>query len=227
MKELELKLLIDEAIAGEIWTRAQAANLTEVRPRARQVKSTYVDTPDHSLRDAGISLRLRRDGRQNLQTVKMKASLHGGLSNVTELETTLPTAQLDLGAIPDEQVRDRITDLVKGAAIKPACTTVVKRVEGEVAHSSGTRAKLAVDAAEITAGTHSATFHELELEHIDGSPAGLFDIAKQLLPEGGVTFSSLSKAERGYLLAETGQIEPEPQPRYAKVVKLSKSQTAE
>jgi triphosphatase len=70
VKELELKLLIDEAMAGEIWTRAQAANLTEVRPRARQVKSTYVDTPDHSLRDAGISLRLRRDGRRNLQTVK-------------------------------------------------------------------------------------------------------------------------------------------------------------
>lgn len=183
MKELELKLVIDEAAVDKIWKRAQAASLINNRPRARRIETTYVDTPDNSLRDAGISLRLRRDGRRHLQTVKCAASLHGGLSDVTELETELPRGQLNFEAIPDDEIRNQITSLVKGAAIKPACTTVVKRAEGEVSHHSGTKAMLAVDVAEITAGKHSAKFCELELEHIEGSPSGLFDIAKELLPE--------------------------------------------
>ena len=60
MQELELKLLIDGATGEDIWTRALAAGLASVRPRARQVTSTYVDTPDHALRRQAISLRLRQ-----------------------------------------------------------------------------------------------------------------------------------------------------------------------
>ncbi len=227
MKELELKLIIDETTASEVWKRALAAKLSKTRPKARRIKTTYVDTPDHRLRDACISLRLRRDGRRYLQTVKSKASLHGGLSDVVEMETTLPKDQLDLTSIPDKRLRNEIVSLVNGAALKAACTTLVKRAEAEVSHRHGTRAMLAVDVAEINAGKQSDTFYELELEHVDGSPAGLFDIAKELLPEGGATFSPLSKAERGFLLAKTGKVKPEPKPCKAEVVVLSKHQTKE
>ena len=227
MNELELKLLIDEATAHDIWKRALAANLASTHPQTRQVNSTYVDTPDHRLRSAGISLRLRRDGRRHLQTVKSAAPLHGGLSDVMEIENTLPAARLDLEAIPDEEMRDRITGIVNGAALKQVCTTTVRRTEGEVCLPRGTRAMLAVDAAKITAGNHVGRFHELELEHIAGSPADLFQFANALLPSGGVRFSAMSKADRGYLLAETGMIELDPRPRNAKPVKLTKSQTIE
>jgi triphosphatase len=225
VKELELKLLIDEATAGDIWKRALAAKLTNTLPRARQVSSTYVDTPDHRLRSAGISLRVRRDGRRHLQTVKSAASLHGGLSDVMEIENTLPGSRLDLEAIPDEAMRNKITGIVNGTALRPVCTTVVRRTEGEVCLPCGTRAMLAVDAAKITVGNHVGLFHELELEHLAGSPAGLFHLAKALLPSGGVRFSAMSKADRGLLLAEAGKVELEPRPRMAKPVKLSKGQT--
>ncbi len=227
MMELELKLLIDEATAAEIWKRAQAAGLCQSRPRARRIETTYVDTPDHCLRNAGLTLRLRRDGRQSLQTVKSASSIHGGLSNVVEVETVLPKGQLDLAAIPDKGLRDKIVGLVKGAALRPVSTTVVRRAEGRVSDSSGSTALLAVDVAEVFAGKHSGRFFELELEHVEGSPAGLFDIARQLLPEGGVTFSALSKAQRGNLLAETGKIAAEGKPRNAQVVDLSKGITSE
>jgi triphosphatase len=225
--ELELKLLIDETTASDVWARARKAKLADVCPRARPVKSTYFDTADHDLRDAGIALRLRRDGRRNLQTVKLAATLDGGLSNVQELESALPSAKLDLDAIPDDVIRNTIVRLINGAAIKPTCITDVKRGEGEVHHRSGTVARLAVDAVEVSSGQQSARFYELELEHVSGSPAGLFDMAKDLLPDGGFTFSDLSKAERGGLLAATGDIEPPIEPRYAQAVALVRSQTAE
>ncbi len=227
MQELELKLLIDNATAKEIWNRAVASGLASVIPRARRVDSTYVDTPDYSLRRNGISFRLRRDGKRLLQTVKAHASLHGGMSNVTEVETVAPGGRLDIAAIPEESLRDETVETVKGAALKPVCETLVKRTEGDVRSQTGTRALLAVDVAEIKADGQSGKFYELELEHLEGPPGGLFDIARTLLPDGGVKFSRKSKAERGYLLAETGNVEPEPCPRKANTVSVAKSQTAE
>ncbi len=227
MQEIELKLLIDRATGKNIWNRALAAGLANVRPRARQIKSTYVDTPDHALRQQAISLRLRRDGKRWLQTVKARASLHGGMSNVTEVETAAPGDRLDIAAVPDKKLRDQITKAVAGAVLKPVCETLVKRAEGEVRSAAGTRALLAVDVVEIKADKQSGKFCELELEHLEGPLDGLFDIARTLLPEGGVTFSTLSKADRGYLFAQTGSIEPELLPRVSRVVGIRKSQCVE
>ena len=61
----------------------------------------------------------------------------------------------------------------------------------------------------------SAELREAEIELLEGSPGGLFDIAHMLFPDGGLRFSRLSKAARGYLLAEQGQIEPPLAPRNA------------
>lgn len=226
MQELELKLLIDGTTGEDIWTRALAARLASVHPRARQITSTYVDTPDHALRRQAMSLRLRSDGQRWLQTVKVRASLHGGMSNVMELETTAPDGRLDISAIPDEKLRDQIKNIVQGASLKPVCETLVKRTEGEVRSATGTRALLAVDVADIKAGKQSRTLYELELEHLEGPLHGLFDIAKALLPDGGARFSTLSKADRGYLLAATGEIEPEVVPRKSRAVAIRKSQSA-
>ena len=226
MQELELKLLIDGATGEDIWNRALAAGLASVRPRARQVTSTYVDTPDHALRRQAISLRLRRDGQRWLQTAKVRESLHGGMSSVIEVETTAPGGRLDISAIRDERLRDRIKKAVQGAQLKPVCETLVNRAEGEVRSATGTRALLAVDVAEIKADKQSRTLYELELELLEGPLHGLFDIAKTLLPDGGVRFSTLSKADRGYLLAATGKIEPEIVPRKSRAVAIRKSQSA-
>ena len=84
---------------------------------------------------------------------------------------------------------------------------------------------MAVDLAEVKAGGKSGKFCELELEHLEGPLGGLFDIARALLPDGGVRFSSKSKAERGFLLAEAGTVELEPLPRTARTVAVTRSQT--
>ena len=39
--------------------------------------STYFDTPDHALQQAGISLRVRRNGGQSIQTIKTARSPEG------------------------------------------------------------------------------------------------------------------------------------------------------
>jgi triphosphatase len=227
MSEIELKFLLDEPTARRLWTRVRASQLASAAPVTKLLRSVYLDTPEHALRRAGIALRLRRDGRRWVQTVKTGRAIHGGLSQATELESPAPGGRVNLDAIPDEGVRDDLVGRLNGSELQPVCETLIKRTSGEVALQDGTRVELAVDIGEIRAEGRSAELREAEIELVEGNPAKLFDIARALFPDGGLSFSRLSKSARGYLLAEEGYIEPPLKPRNAEAVAIEADAIAE
>lgn len=227
MSEIELKFILDELTSRELWARVKASKLAYGGPKTRTLRSIYLDTPEHALKKAGIALRLRRDGRRWVQTVKTKAGLHGGLSQVGEVENPAPGGRLCLDKIPDAAVRDEVVQRVNGLPLEPVCETVIKRSASELSLADGTRAELAVDVGEVRAGERSAELREVEIELIDGRPGGLFDIARALFNDGGLRFSTLSKAARGYLLAEQGYIDPPIAPRNAEDVALDRAEISE
>ena len=132
-----------------------------------------------------------------------------------------------LEAIPDVSIREEVLRQVNGAPLLPVCETVIKRSASELSLEDGTRAELAIDVGEIRAEGRSAELREAEIELLEGSPTGLFDIAHKLFPEGGLQFSRLSKSARGYLLAEEGRIEPPLAPRNAGAIAVDPDQIAE
>ena len=200
---------------------------TAARPKRKTLRSIYLDTPEHALKKAGIALRLRRDGRRWIQTVKTKGEIHGGLSQVGEVENPAPGGRVRLEAIADVSVREEILRHVNGAPLLPVCETIIKRSASELSLEDGTRAELAIDVGEIRAEGRSAELHEAEIELLEGSPTGLFDIAHKLFPEGGLQFSRLSKSARGYLLAEEGRIEPPLAAQNARTIAVDPDQIAE
>ena len=207
MSEIELKFLLDETSSRELVSRLKVSKLAAAAPKRGTLRSIYLDTPEHALKKAGIALRLRRDGRRWTQTVKTKGQIHGGLSQVGEVECPAPGGRVRLQAIPDLSIREEVLRHVNGAQLLPVCETVIKRAASELSLEDGTRAELAIDVGEIRAEGRSAELREAEIELLEGSPTGLFDIAHKLFPEGGLQFSRLSKSARGYLLAEEGRIE--------------------
>jgi triphosphatase len=226
MHELELKLVIDAISARQIWPRALAVGLAITEPAQRLLASTYFDTAGQQLRKAGISIRVRRDGGRILQTVKERAFIHGGISRAMEFESELANPGPDLSVIAGAAMRKRIGKLAGGDALKPVVVTEVLRAEAEVRHPCGTRALMAVDEALIKADGKQETYSELEIEHIDGPLEGLFAIADEVLPPGRIRASDMSKADRGFLLAETGLVDPAPAPRPARKVKLQRHTAA-
>ena len=227
MSEIELKVLIDRDAADKLKARAKSLTGMTRLPRARTLRSIYMDTEDHALRAAGIALRLRRDGRTWRQTVKSKSRMTGGLSQTGEVEITAPGGKVSLQAIPDPELRAEIQRRVNGHALEPVFETVMKRTASEITLEDGSRAELAIDVGEIKAEKRTAAFSEAEIELLEGSPEALFDLAAKLFPDGGMRFSTMSKAARGYLLAETGKIEAPLEPRTAKRVPLAPDMTVE
>ncbi|SDB47412.1 CYTH and CHAD domain-containing protein [Bauldia litoralis] len=227
MREIELKFEIDDPTLKRLRAQIRASKLSTGASRTRTLRSTYFDTPEHALRAAGFSLRLRRDGRRWIQTVKTTAAPNGGLTDVGEVENPAPGGRLCLEAIPDETIRDTILHAVNGSALQPVCETVIRRQAKEVTLEDGTRAELAIDVGEIHAGERTEPLREAEIELIEGDRRGLFDIAHLLFPDGGLRFSRLSKSARGFLLAERGWIDPPLAPRNAQTVPLDPNETAE
>lgn len=227
MSEIELKFVVDARTTRQFWTRVKALNIANGKRKTRTLKSIYYDTTDHALKKSGIVLRLRRDGRRWIQTVKTEARLHGGLSQVSELETPAPGGRLCLEAIPDASAREEIILRATGSPLQPVCETMIKRAAIELSLADGTRAELAIDVGEIRAEGRSAELREVEIELIEGRPSGLFDIAHALFPDGGLRLSRLSKAARGFLLAEQGRIDLPLAPRNAEEIAFDSAQIAE
>ncbi len=225
MQEIELKLLVEPEGAGSVWQRAIDAGLATAAPPVRRLRSIYFDTPDQALRKAGIALRLRQDGSRWLQTVKAKPRRKGALRQVVEMECELPDTTLDLDCIADRKLRGKIRKIAADARLDPVCETEIGRAEAPVETVEGARALLAADEGRIIAGDRVAQFAEVEIELQAGPPASLFELARLLFPEGGARLSTLSKAERGYMLAACGRIEPPPEPRNAITPVLHASQT--
>ncbi len=227
MNEIELKFLVDARSSKQLWARAKALKLADGSPKTRTLRSIYLDTPGHGLKKAGIALRLRRDGRRWIQTVKTGAQLHGGLSQVGEVENPAPGGRLCLDAIPSEAIRNELVGRLNGAELAPVCETIIRRTSCPLSLADGTRAELALDIGTIRAGDRSGVLCEAEIELLEGRPDGLFEIAHALFPEGGLRFSRLSKAARGYLLVEEGRIDPLLEPQNAEDVSLRSAQIAE
>lgn len=226
MRETELKIVLDEALERRLRDGLARSGLTKGNPRTASLRSVYFDTHDHKLREAGIALRLRKEGRRWVQTVKAGKSIASGLSRASESECPAPGGKLDLARIPDTEIRDRVLERLQGAELSPVCESRIKRNTYKLTLPEGGEIELAIDAGQIRAGERAEELREAELELKTGAPATLYATARLLLPDGGVQFSNLSKAERGFLLAAEGHIMPPIAPRNSVAVALSRKQTA-
>lgn len=227
MTEIELKFVLDEDGMRRLKTRLKALELNESTARTRTLRSIYYDTADHSLRKAGTALRLRRDGRRWVQTVKAGTTINGGLLRAQEVETPAPGGRLDLTKIPVLAVRAELEKAIAGAELTPVCETLMKRMTSELTLASGARVELALDTGEIIAGELKEPFREAELELKEGDVDSLYDLTQLMFPEGGLHLSTMSKSARGYMLAETGKVQTDHLPRNARPVPLSAGMTSE
>lgn len=190
-EEIELKL---EAAPGAADRLQHVPGLKGDWSSQRQV-SVYFDTHDHDVRELGCSLRVRKAGRSYIQTVK---SLDGGAGLFQRGEWEYQVE----GPEPDRQ-RLENTPLARlgSAKLTPIVTSEVTRRKLQV-HEDGALVEVVIDEGEMRAGKRKLAVNEVELEVIRGEAATVFAMARRIGAKEPVRLSVMSKAERGFALAD-------------------------
>jgi inorganic triphosphatase YgiF len=185
--EVELKLAIGSDDARDV------ANREVGRAAARSVETIYFDTPRRRLQAAGYNLRLRRDGDRWSQSVKASR----GFSRY-EQEKPLPAAMPDFSLLEGTPLASLVGQ--DGMPSPVFVTRVTRRsCKREVQNS---RIEMSLDEGEVIVPDRSWPILELELELKTGEPQALFDTGRRLAEGADFVPDFMSKAERGYALAD-------------------------
>ena len=210
-KEIELKLRLAPFQARRFQLHPA---LSESTPQKYRLFNTYYDTPDLDLRKRGIALRLRRkDWALWLMTVKGGDSGAGGLAQRSEWEAPTQPGVFDFSIVTDEKLREFLEShhsrLQAVFSTDFTRTAWVLKFDESVVELALDRGK--ISALPVTSGALpiSESLCEVELELIEGqSPDVLFDLAIDLASDLHLHPEILSKAERGYALADGSLAQP-------------------
>lgn len=196
--ETELKL----RVPPEALRRVAAHRLLKGRGRAsrQRLYSVYFDTPGLDLWRRGIALRLRRERRRWVQTVKGGGTAEGGLHRRLEAEAPVAGSAPDLSRIGDSGLAKAVAGAHRRAHLKPVFVTDLSRSRRLLELDSGTRVEASVDHGVIRSGERSEPVSELELELKSGEPLHLYELALQLAGDLPLSIENCSKAERGIAL---------------------------
>ncbi len=193
-QEIELKLTLPESERRR-FMRSPLLRTALIRDTGRLV-NIYYDTPDLALNCSGIALRLRRNRRVWLQTVKCAGISSTGLSSRPEWEAPY-AGYFDFATIDDDATRRRLEHLKHRLA--PVFETRFMRTAWRV-REGGTELMITLDRGTINAGGHTDDISEVEIELVAGNVDHIFSAADRLMHEFTLIPGPWSKAERGYRL---------------------------
>lgn len=209
MHEVELKLQVPATARSAV----DAAVAGRTPGRRMRLQAAYADTPDALLAHNRLALRVRREGRDWVQTLK-----GAGDDTLTRFEHNVRVLAPPVGQAPTidpalhrgTAVGDRLLALL-GHDVPATLgvryrTDVLRRTR--LLRTAGAQIELAFDTGSIHADDASWPLCELELELVSGEPAALTELARQWIRRHGLWIDTRSKAERGELLARGTRVAP-------------------
>src|SRR5262245_4352943 len=127
MREIELKLEIDPEDLPRLLRSPELRALAAGRGQTRSLHSVYFDTHELALARQGMALRVRRDGRRLVQTLKARGPGRGAHFDRIEYEAVAAAEKPDLELVPDPEARARVREAMAGAALEPVIETRIRR----------------------------------------------------------------------------------------------------
>jgi len=203
--EVELKLAFDPADAAEIASHP-ALEASLVPPEEHELVSTYFDTPDCALHQAGVYLRIREIGGRYVQAVKSARSKTELLERF-EWEREISGRTPDLDGAQGTALQPLLTPKVR-ASLQPMFETRIRRTLYRIGRN-GSEIEVAIDRGEIATRTDTRPICELELELKRGETKELFRLARVLAETVPLRLEVKTKAERGFELLQDGALKAE------------------
>ena len=201
--ETELKLRIAPEQLARLKRHPLLKKHQVTRPATRRLHNIYYDTPKLELHKSAMALRLRRAGRQWLQTLKGGGSVKAGMHQRNEWEIPVSRAALDFSLLenagPQTAEWEEHLPLRLRKKLQPVFVTDFSRTS-RMLNWQGAQIELCMDHGEVRTEQRSTPICELELELKSGEPQQLFELALALLEIVPLELEPVSKAEHGYRL---------------------------
>jgi inorganic triphosphatase YgiF len=204
--EFELKFQVDAQQRAAV----EAAVARGLSQRTR-LQARYFDTADGALAAQKLVLRVRKEGKNWIQTAKAPADgpLQRHEHNVdlrTERAGEVPPPRIErhegtpVGALIAKALRAAGHEPAE-AVLVPLYLTDIRRTLREM-RTGDARVELAFDRGEVRAGEQLHAVCELEIELKSGSPQSMLELARRWCMRYGLWLDTVSKSARGDRLAK-------------------------
>src|SRR5690554_1158545 len=216
-KETELKLRCD---TKNIPALSQLLDSIAKAQGSRQLNNAYFDTENTDLAKAKAALRIRENQGQYEQTLKTRGQSVAGMqqrgewnwpisSNTLEMEWLqrgewnwpISSNTLEMEWLQQKDVQQQLPSNLQLAELHNIFSTDFERQTWLYEHEK-TIIEVAIDHGKVIAGQYSQPLCECELELVSGNEQLLWQLAKTLGEKVPLWLSDISKAERGYQLAQ-------------------------
>ena len=204
--EIELKFLVPSS--ARIQLEAEMARGASTLERT-SLAARYLDTPDRRVARAGMSWRMRREGRRWVQTLEV-----GGANALKrfEHEVIRPDASHDAVEHAGTAAGERLLSLLRrakadGMELDVRFQTVVRRTARKV-RTRGAVVAVAFDEGRLVSAGAIQRIREIEFELVSGSIAPMLALAERWRKRFGLIYDPRSKAERGDQLASGSAFPP-------------------
>ena len=221
MNEFELKFEIPAHSLPKIVAAVHAK-----KAQLQILQACYFDTKDGALAKNGLTLRMRKEGNDWVQTAKgltsnsldrLEHNVEIGLSKTNVIKNIVlgtksstsklsnPMPSIDLSCHADEKIGKLIMRALKikpnepMPALIPLYETDVQRLKFTVKHA-GSIIEIALDQGMVISGGRSATLCELEIELKQGSSEHAIALARTWCAAHGLWLSTINKSMKGQRL---------------------------
>ncbi|EPJ7088248.1 inorganic triphosphatase [Citrobacter amalonaticus] len=198
-QEIELKFIVNHDAVNAL--RDHLNTLGGEHHAPSPLLNIYYETEDKWLRGHDMGLRIRGEKGRYEMTMKIAGRVTGGLHQRPEYNVPLNEPTLDLTQFPPEvwPNGELPADLI--SRVQALFSTDFER-EKWLLTVDGSQIEIALDLGEVKAGELAEPICELELELLSGDTRAVLKLANQLVNQAGLRQGSLSKAARGYHLAQ-------------------------
>ena len=195
--EIELKFFTTESgfKSSQQW---QALADETPRRNAQRLHTRYFDTENADLDRHNMALRMRKQGRSHIITLKWNGSFSGGPFERGEIEAAASGPEPDLALLGAEYA-DLLAEIIHEQKLIAVYETDIRRITRRIS-SESSEIEVAFDAGFILASEQKIPVREIELELKSGDPADLYRIGMELAETYPVRLGMLAKSARGMQL---------------------------
>jgi len=206
--EIELKFIFNEKFAPELHKTINKFDC--ISSKAQFLHNVYFDTAERRLRQFDMGLRVRSCDGKSVQTIKTAGRVIGGLHQRPEYNEPIEGLRPELSRFPNKIWPENCDIQELQEQLTPIFSTDFERQTWLIEIAGDTLIEVAYDIGFIETNQGKISLCEIELELLKGDEQQLFILGNEIAELPGVRLGNVSKAQRGYMLADNAIFQVKP-----------------